>query len=117
MRHRIGTGADEPGQFGTRETGQAMTGFLLAGAVAVCLGVVAARLMRVAGLVLVLAVLVVGAVAAHLGGFALPSVLEAIVILGLVQAGYLMGAVLPAAKPAAGKRASPLASEDDRAAG
>lgn len=92
-----------------------MSGLLLACVVSVCLGVIAARLMRVAGLVLVLAVLILGAAAGWLTGLAYPTWGEAVLVLLLAQAGYLLGAVLPEAKGAG--RASPLAHKDDRAAG
>ena len=92
-----------------------MSGLVLACGVAVCLGVVAARLMRVAGLAVVLATVILIAVAGWLAGLAYPTWGEAVLVLVLAQAGYLLGVLLPEAKRAG--RASPLAHKDDRAAG
>lgn len=92
-----------------------MSGLLLACGLSVCLGVVAARLMRVTGLVLVLAALILGAGAGYLAGLAHPTWGEAALVLVLAQAGYLLGALLPAARRAG--TPSPLAQKDDRAAG
>mgnify|MGYP006969289681 CR=1 FL=1 len=94
-----------------------MSAFLLACLLAIAIGAVTARLMRVAGLVLVLAVLVMGGIAGVMTDLRHPTLLETLVLMALVQAGYLAGTLMWPAPRSRGEARTPLASEDDRAAG
>lgn len=65
--------------------------FLLAGGVAALLGVLAARMMRVLGLALLLVVIVVAGIGRVWLALPHPSLVESLVLLVLIQAGYLLG--------------------------
>lgn len=92
-----------------------MSGLFLVCGIAACLGVIAARMMRVAGLALVLGAVIGLAGLGYVTGFAYPTWGEALLVLVLAQAGYLLGILLPV--PRAAGRPAPLAQKDDRAAG
>jgi hypothetical protein len=65
--------------------------FMLAGGIAVMLGLVAARMMRVLGLVLLLLTVIAAGVVRIVLFLPHPSLLECLMLLALVQAGYLLG--------------------------
>jgi hypothetical protein len=93
--------------------------FVLACLVAFAIGAVTARLMRVAGLILVLGLLVLCGIAAVLAGLPHPTLVPSLVLLALAQAGYLAGAVVfwPVRGAHATPKTPPLSTPDDRSTG
>lgn len=68
--------------------------FLIAGGVAAMLGVVVARLMRVLGLALLLVAVTVAGILRIVLSLPHPSLMETLILLVLVQAGYLLGVLV-----------------------
>ena len=74
-------------------------GLLLPGLLALASGAVAARRLPVGGLVVVLGLIVALAVARLLLDWARPTVLDTVLLVALVQAGYLASALVPRRAP------------------
>lgn len=89
---------------------------VLAGLVALVLGALAARRLPVGGLVIVLVLVLAVAILRILLGFAHPTILETVVLVALVQAGYLGGAFANLRHPAR-KAPSGIALGSDQKAG
>ncbi|MEY4983236.1 MAG: hypothetical protein RIR62_1502 [Pseudomonadota bacterium] len=99
-----------------------MSGIVLACLLAVAIGAVTARLMRVAGLVIVLCLLLLCGLGARLADLPVPTLLQTLGLMVLVQAGYLGGALVrPAPAPDPRKpdprNPAPPAEGRDRKAG
>jgi len=70
---------------------------LFAAALALSLGIVAAVLLRIGGLVLMVFAMAMLFAFRWFSGYSHPTLVESIVLLALVQAGYLVGALTPLA--------------------
>ena len=70
-------------------------GLLVAALIALVLGAGAARRLPLLGLVVVLALVIAFALARYVAGLAYPSLLDTILLIAVVQAGYLVSALLP----------------------
>lgn len=70
---------------------------LFAATLATCLGIVAAVLMRVGGLAIIVFGLAALVALRWIAGYAYPTFLESLLLIVLLQAGYLFGALTPLA--------------------
>lgn len=74
-----------------------LTILLFAAALAFCLGIISAVLLRIGGLLVVVCAMAALFGFRWFGGYSHPTLVEAIMLLALLQAGYLMGALTPLA--------------------
>lgn len=86
---------------------------LFAAALALSLGIISAVLLRMGGLILLVFALAALFGIRFFGGYSHPTIIESLVLLVLLQAGYLIGALTPLAdrirrgEPAPGLSAKP----------
>ncbi len=73
----------------------AIDGLLVPGLIALVIGAIAARRLPLVGLVVVLGLILGLALSRYALGLSRPSLLDTIVLVALVQAGYLASALIP----------------------